>query len=56
MICKKNLRKNILKSEKFYIVQTELKGEIFLRCTIINPLTTIHDLRDLLQTIRSMAS
>ena len=47
----KDIRKKILESENIYIVQTELKGKVWLRCTIINPLTKIDDLKDLLEQI-----
>jgi len=46
------LRKNILAEGSFYLVQTELAGKAYLRCTIINPLTTIGDLDLLLNRVR----
>lgn len=52
----KNLRRNVLESERFYIVQTQLKDGFYLRCTIINPLTTIDDLKGLLDLIRNAAA
>lgn len=46
-----NIRKNIIKEGSFYIVQTELNGTVWLRLTIINPVTGIDDLRFLLKVI-----
>ena len=51
----KQIRKNILKDEKFYIVQTQLKEGLYLRCTIVNPFTSIDDLKELLEVIRDIA-
>jgi L-2,4-diaminobutyrate decarboxylase len=50
----KEIRKKIIKSEKFYITQTLIKGKFYLRCTVINPLTKIEDLKNLLDTIRNI--
>lgn len=47
-----DLRKKILAEGSFYLVQTELGGKAYLRCTIINPLTTIEDLQLLLNRVR----
>lgn len=49
------LRELLIKSGKFYIVQTRIKDEVFLRVTIINPLTTMDDLKALLQEIEQIA-
>ncbi len=51
----KRIRQGILKEERFYIVQTALKSGFYLRCTIINPLTTLEDLTDLLDAIRALS-
>ena len=45
------IRDKIIKEGSFYIVQTELNGEIWLRLTIINPVTSEKDLRSLLKRI-----
>jgi L-2,4-diaminobutyrate decarboxylase len=45
------IRDKIIKEGSFYIVQTELDGEIWLRLTIINPITSEKDLRSLLKRI-----
>ncbi len=48
------IRSRIIKEGSFYIVQTELEGNIWLRITIINPLTSVDDLRDLLTRITAI--
>lgn len=50
------IRKKIVESGSFYIVQTELEGRIFLRTTIINPMTGIDDLKELLNEVTSIGS
>lgn len=52
----KTIRRKLLESEQFYIVQTSLKTGFYLRCTILNPLTTLQDLLDLLEAIRTIAA
>jgi len=52
----KKIRHAILDSESYYIVQTRLKDGFYLRCTIISPLTTLEDLKGLLQKIREVAA
>jgi L-2,4-diaminobutyrate decarboxylase len=42
------IRSKIIKEGSFYIVQTELCGKIWIRLTIINPVTSEDDLRALL--------
>ncbi len=49
------IRNCILRTGRFYLVQTDLKGKRFLRCTIINPLTTIADLIELLDVVATSA-
>lgn len=46
------IRRAIIESGAFYLVQTNLDGAGALRVTIINPLTTADDLRGLLAEIR----
>jgi L-2,4-diaminobutyrate decarboxylase len=48
------IRSRIIKEGSFYIVQTELEGKIWLRLTIINPLTSEDDLKDLVQRIKEI--
>lgn len=45
------IRDSIVKEGSFYIVQTELGGNLWLRVTIINPLTQDVDMNFLLDTI-----
>jgi L-2,4-diaminobutyrate decarboxylase len=41
------IRSKIVKSGEFYIVQAELDGTLYLRLTIINPVTDINHLKEL---------
>lgn len=50
------IRDLLIKRGKFYIVQAELSGKIWLRVTIINPLTNLGNLKDLLEEIRYCAT
>jgi L-2,4-diaminobutyrate decarboxylase len=51
-----SVRDSIIKEGKFYIVRTELEEKLWLRVTIINPLTTEEDLQMLLHTIGDTAA
>ena len=51
----RRVRSEILRSGAFYLVQTVLLGKVYLRTTIINPLTNDADLSALLQEIREVA-
>lgn len=42
------IRKEIVEDGSFYLVQTELSGKLYLRITIINPLTKSEDLKELI--------
>jgi L-2,4-diaminobutyrate decarboxylase len=48
------IRDRIIKEGSFYIVQTELGGKIWLRLTIINPVTSIDDLKVLLSRLNEI--
>lgn len=48
------IRKQVLANGAYYIVQAQLNGTVYLRCTIINPLTTLKDLAGLLDHIRTL--
>lgn len=45
------LRKAMLREGRFYIVQTQLKEKLFLRCTLTNPFTTEEGTRQLLEEL-----
>lgn len=47
----RKIRSSILESGEFYIVQTELKGKLFLRVSIMNPLTEKENLNKLLERV-----
>ncbi len=53
--CNQYIRRQLLEDGKFYIVQTKLKGETWLRISIMNPLTTIIELKELLDLIEITA-
>ncbi|HET9933090.1 MAG TPA: aminotransferase class V-fold PLP-dependent enzyme [Polyangiaceae bacterium] len=48
----RRIRNEVLRSGRYYLVQTTLRGAVYLRTTIINPLTSDADLSELLQTLR----
>ncbi|MDX9930113.1 MAG: pyridoxal-dependent decarboxylase, partial [Bacteroidales bacterium] len=50
------LRESIIREGTFYIVQTEIKGALWLRVTIINPLTSDEDMERLLIQIEKKAA
>lgn len=50
----RELRSTLIREGHFYIVQTTLDGMAALRTTIINPLTTEQDLRELLSAVRDV--
>jgi len=47
------IRKYILTDGEYYIVQTILDGNLWLRVTLSNPLTTVHELKGLLEKIQT---
>jgi L-2,4-diaminobutyrate decarboxylase len=49
------LRERVTRSGSFYLVQTGLPKGVFLRTTLVNPLTTDRDLEDLLAALRDAA-
>jgi L-2,4-diaminobutyrate decarboxylase len=53
--CQETIRQRLLSEGSFYLVQTRLRGRVYLRVTLINPLTTEGDLVALLEAIRSTA-
>lgn len=48
----RELRLRLIRSGRFYIVQTQLRDRAALRVTLMNPLTTITDLEELLDDLR----
>ena len=50
------IRAEIVKEGSFYIVQAELEGKIWLRITIINPVTSKEDLENLLSRVKKIGS
>ena len=50
------IRKTLTENGEFYIVQTKLKGLIYLRVTIMNPFTTGEELNLLLNKIEMLAN
>ncbi|MHB8054455.1 MAG: pyridoxal phosphate-dependent decarboxylase family protein [Candidatus Aminicenantales bacterium] len=51
----RRIRRLLLEQGRFYVVQTELDGRLWLRCTLINPRTTAADLTALMEEIRKIA-
>jgi L-2,4-diaminobutyrate decarboxylase len=49
------IRKKVLADGHFYIVQTTLRSQVYLRVSLMNPLTTIQDLQCLLSEIENMS-
>lgn len=49
------LREAVLRSGRFYFVKTRLRNGLFLRTTLLNPRTTIEDLKALLEAVRAAA-
>ncbi|MCA9055708.1 MAG: hypothetical protein KDA75_17835, partial [Planctomycetaceae bacterium] len=50
----RDIRRRLIESGRFYIVQTNINGVAALRLTVMNPLTTEDDLRQLLAAIRDI--
>lgn len=50
------LRQQIIEDGRFYIVQTSLDGQVYLRCTLASPFTTSEDIRALLDFITKLAA
>lgn len=50
-----SIRERLLRKGDFYIVQTKLGGQVFLRTTLMNPFTTVDDLGNLLDEIEVLA-
>lgn len=50
------IRDKIVKEGSFYIVQAELDGKIWIRLTIINPVTSVDNLKNLILRIKEIGS
>ncbi|MCB0630804.1 MAG: pyridoxal-dependent decarboxylase [Saprospiraceae bacterium] len=48
------IRQTLLEDGEYYIVQTRLKGKLYLRCTLTNPFTTELELSGLLEKVKQM--
>jgi L-2,4-diaminobutyrate decarboxylase len=46
------IRDKIVKEGSYYFVQTELDGKLWLRTTLLNPVTDIDDLKELIERIK----
>ena len=51
----RTLRTSLIRSGHFYIVQTTLNQRAALRVCLMNPMTTVQDLAELLEAIRTIA-
>jgi len=49
------IRQKIMESGKFYIVQTQINGKVYLRTTLMNPFTSETDMLQLIEEIRVTA-
>jgi L-2,4-diaminobutyrate decarboxylase len=50
------VRRKVVAGGKYFLVQTVLRGRVYLRTTLMNPRTTIGDLEGLLAAIRAAAA
>lgn len=50
------LRLDMLHDGRFFIVQTTIRGQIYLRVSLMNPFTTLADLTELLAKLRELAN
>ncbi|MBK7627993.1 MAG: aminotransferase class V-fold PLP-dependent enzyme [Bacteroidales bacterium] len=51
-----SIRDKIIKNGSFYVVQAELGGKVWIRLTIINPVTSYTDLKELTELIKTMGA
>lgn len=49
----RKIRKDIFQKGDFYLVQTQLNDDLYLRVSLMNSLTTINDLKEVLDAIRN---
>jgi len=50
-----SVRKQIIESGRFYIVQTQIDGKVYLRSSLMNPFTSEQDMAELIDCIRTTA-
>lgn len=50
------IRDQLLQEGRFYIVQTILNGNLYLRVSLMNPLTTLNELHELLEAVQEKAA
>ncbi|MBC7886181.1 MAG: pyridoxal-dependent decarboxylase [Saprospiraceae bacterium] len=48
----RQIRNKVYQEGKFYIVQTTLNGNVYLRVSLMNPFTTTNDLKSLIHSIK----
>lgn len=48
------IRERIIKEGSYYVVQTETEGKIWIRLTIINPVTSLENLKNLADRIKEL--
>lgn len=51
-----HIRRTLIESGRFYVVQTQIDNKIYLRSAIMNPFTTGTEFRELLDEIRKIGS
>lgn len=51
-----SIRTKLLEEGRFYIVQTILNGQLYLRVSLMNPLTTVNELQELLAAVEVKAT
>ncbi len=54
-IVNEQIRQILYEKGDFYFVQTKLRGQTYLRTTLMNPFTTLSDLRELIKEIEATA-
>jgi L-2,4-diaminobutyrate decarboxylase len=49
------IRQELLREGRFYLVQTSLRGKLYLRVSLMNPFTTEAHLREMLEAVTRLA-
>ena len=50
----KRIREKLISEGRYYLVQTQFSGQVYLRCTIMNPFTDRKHLSDMLDKIQQL--